>query len=90
MESKCELCGRVKELTFHHYIPKTLHTNKLFRKLYDVNYMKFQGINLCKDCHSAIHEFFTEKELGKNYNDKNKLLSSEKIRNFLKWIKKQH
>jgi hypothetical protein len=24
-----------------------------------------------------------------NYSDKNKLLSSEKVRNFIKWVKKQ-
>jgi hypothetical protein len=89
MEYECELCSRLKELTFHHYIPKTLHNNKLFKKIYDRKYMQTHGINLCDDCHSAIHNFFTEKELGKKYNDKNKLLSTEKVRNFLKWIKKQ-
>lgn len=90
MENNCGFCGRLKELTFHHYIPRTLHTNKLFRKLYDIDYMKSHGIDLCEDCHSAIHDFFTEKDLGKNYNSREKLLSNEKVRNFLKWVKKQH
>jgi len=89
MEANCELCGRLKELTFHHYIPKTLHTNKFFKKLYDSKFMKESGIDLCDDCHSAIHTFFKEKELGRYYNDKDKLLSNEKVRKFLKWIKKQ-
>lgn len=89
MEANCEFCGRLKELTFHHYIPKKLHNNKLFRKLYDVEYMRTHGVDLCKDCHKTIHKFFTEKELGKNYNDKNKLFSDKRIRDFVAWIKKQ-
>ena len=89
MESNCGLCNRMKELTFHHFIPKTLHKNKLFRKMYALKFMQSHGIDLCDDCHYNIHHFHTEKELGKYYNDKKKLLSSEKVRNFLKWVKKQ-
>lgn len=89
MISKCGLCEREKELTFHHYIPKALHKNKLFIKLYEKKYMKSHGVNLCDDCHYAIHHFHTEKELGKYYNDMKKLLTSEKVKNFLKWIKRQ-
>ena len=90
MESKCGFCERFKELTFHHYIPRTLHSNKFFKKKYSIIYMKQHGVDLCRDCHHAVHEFFTEKELGKDYNDKNKLLTDERIRKFLIWIKKQH
>ena len=90
MESKCGFCERLKELTFHHYIPKTLHSNKLYRKMYDVEFMKTHGIDLCEDCHKTIHRFFTEKELGKIYNDKNKLFSDKRIRDFVNWIKKQN
>jgi len=90
MEAKCGFCGRLKELTFHHYIPRTLHSNKYFKKKYSIEYMKHHGIDLCDDCHRAVHDFFTEKELGKNYNDKNKLFSDERMRKFLRWVKKQH
>ena len=90
MESNCELCDRVKELSFHHLIPRTLHSNKYYKKNYVSSYLKKTGLYLCKDCHKTIHEFFTEKELGKNYNTKEKLLSSEKIRSYLVWIKKQN
>jgi len=89
MESKCGLCGRLKELTFHHYIPRTLHTNKLFKKMYKVEFMKSHGIDLCEDCHTNIHKFFSEKELGRNFNDKVKLLSDERVRRFIRWVKKQ-
>jgi uncharacterized protein YlaI len=90
MKANCGFCERLKELTFHHYIPKTLHTNKFFKKIYKTKYMREHGIYLCNDCHSAVHDFFNEKELGKNYNDKNKLLSHEKMINFLKWIKNKN
>lgn len=89
MEAKCDFCERLKELTFHHYIPKTLHNNKLFRKLYTIAYMRTHGVYLCKKCHKMIHICFTEKELGKNYNSKEKLFSDKRIRDFVNWIKKQ-
>lgn len=89
MESNCGLCDRIKELTFHHFIPRTLHKNKFFRKLYKLKFMQTHGIDLCDDCHYNVHHLHTEKELGKYYNNKSKLLSSEKIINFLKWVKKQ-
>jgi len=90
MKSNCELCDRVKELSFHHLIPRTLHSNKYYKKTYVSSYLKNTGLDLCKDCHKTVHEFFTEKELGKSYNTKEKLLSSEKLRNYIVWIKKQN
>lgn len=90
MIGNCKFCDREKELTFHHYIPKTLHTNKLFKKKYNIAFLNKHGVFLCSDCHKNIHAFFTEKELGKYYNNKQKLLSNIKVRNFLKWIKKQN
>jgi hypothetical protein len=89
MDGICELCKRVKELSFHHLIPKTLHNNKFFRKLYEKVYMGSYGIELCKDCHHAVHDFWTEKELGKNYNTKEKILNDPKFKKYLKWVKKQ-
>jgi len=85
----CGFCNREKELTFHHYIPRTVHLNKWFKKNFTKDYMKSHGVDLCKDCHKQIHIFFTEKELGKHYNTKQKLFSDEKVRNFVKWVKKQ-
>jgi len=85
----CGFCDREKKLTFHHYIPRTLHSNKYFKKMFEKVYMKTHGINLCKDCHKMVHKFFTEKELGRYYNTREKLFTVEKVRDFLKWVKKQ-
>ncbi len=85
----CEICGREMELTFHHYIPVTLHSNKKFKKLYEKEYLKTHGIRLCKTCHKTIHVFWTEKELGNYYNTLKRLLENKKFREYVVWIKKQ-
>jgi len=86
---KCELCQREKPLTFHHFIPVTLHKNKWFKKNFTREQMK-EGANICKDdCHRQIHRLITEKELGKKYNNINKLLSHPEVKKYIKWIKKR-
>lgn len=89
MIGKCELCEREKELTFHHLIPKSQHARNYFKKTYTRIFMSTNGLYLCEDCHNNIHTFFSEKDIGKHYYTKVLLLSSDKVRNFLKWIKKQ-
>ena len=84
----CELCNRERELTFHHLIPRTLHKNKWFKKNFTKEDMN-SGINVCQDCHSSIHKFINEKDLGKNYNTKELLLSHEQVLKFVKWISKR-
>lgn len=48
--------------------------------------MRGDVVLLCRDCHEAIHKFITEKELGKFYNTKEKLLSHERVASFVEWI----
>ncbi len=85
MSEKCELCKREIILTSHHLIPKTLHSNKWFVKNFSKEELN-KTIELCKDCHGAIHKFIGEKELGRNYNTVEKLLQNEDISTFVKWI----
>jgi hypothetical protein len=42
------------------------------------------------DCHFNIHKFISEKEMGKQYNTREMLLSNEKVSNFVKWIANKH
>jgi len=87
--SKCELCDREKELDFHHFIPKTLHKNKWFKKRFTKEEMN-QGIYICEyDCHPEIHKFINEKEMGKEYNTLEKLTNHPKVINYIKWVRKQ-
>ena len=89
METKCELCGRVNVLTFHHLIPVCLHKNKWFKKNYTREEMA-KGINVCKhDCHREIHNVISEKELGRSFNTLEKLLRHPKIKKYVKYIKNQ-
>ena len=61
----CELCQSEEAHNFHHFIPRTLHTNKWFKRRYTRAEMQ-RGIEVCKACHSAIHDLIPdEKELGR-------------------------
>ncbi len=86
---KCELCERENLLTFHHLIPVCLHTNKWFKKNYTREELK-KGINICKeDCHKQIHLLIPEKEMGKYYNTKEKLLKHPQVKKYIKWLQKR-
>jgi len=87
----CELCQRVprKGTTAHHLIPRTCHRNKWFKKQFSREEMR-QTIDLCRDCHRAVHELVpSEKELGRQFNTVEKLLAHEPITRFVAWARKQ-
>lgn len=85
-ERPCELCTRVRALSFHHLIPRTTHSNKWFRKTFTREQMA-TGLDLCSDCHSAIHRFVpSEKELGRSHNTKQALLTHPDIATFVAWV----
>lgn len=81
----CELCERERALTFHHLIPKRVHSNKWFKKRFDRMQMA-SGIEVCRDCHGAVHKFATHKELGRDLNTREKLLEHPEIGKFVAWI----
>lgn len=85
----CEMCGCVQPLTEHHLIPRTLHSRKWFKKNFKKEDMRSRKINLCFGCHKFLHQQWTEKELGRDYNTLEKLLSLEKVQKFIGWIRKQ-
>ena len=89
MEQPCALCGRERLLTFHHLIPRTLHSNKWFEKNFTKDDMRSRGIDVCRECHSAIHRFLSEKELGRHYNTLEKLRAHEALARFVAWISKR-
>ena len=85
----CELCQSEDAYNFHHFIPRTLHTNKWFKRRYTRQEMQ-QGIEVCKSCHSAIHDLIPdEKELGRNYNTKKKLNSHAEVGKYIRWKRKR-
>jgi hypothetical protein len=89
--TRCEFCRRETRAgtTEHHLIPSTLHSNKWFKKRYARQQMR-ETVDLCPDCHGAIHELIpNEKELGRHYNTREKLLAHEGIGKFVAWVMKQ-
>jgi hypothetical protein len=90
MNLKCELCGSTNDkLSFHHLIPRTLHSNKYYKKNYSRNDLN-KGIWICElHCHKQIHKLISEKEMGKKYNTLEMLLSHPDIANYIDWRKKR-
>lgn len=85
----CKICQRDVELTFHHLIPRTLHTNQWFKKRYTKQYMAKHGIDVCRLCHDKVHSIWDEKTLGREVNTLELILESEEIQNFIPWVQKQ-
>ena len=83
----CELCKRSENVILdkHHKIPKTLHSNKWYKKNFSDEQLN-ETLLVCRDCHDAIHKFIDEKSLGREYNTKEKLLTNDKLIVFVKWI----
>ena len=85
MNMLCELCFSEVVHNFHHYIPRTLHSNKWFKKRYTREQMQ-EGMNLCKSCHKAIHDLIpNEKKLGRHFNTMEKLLAHPQVAGYVKW-----
>jgi hypothetical protein len=81
----CELCQCEEAYNFHHFIPRTLHSNKWFKRRYTRQEMQ-QGMEICKTCHSAIHDLIPdEKELGRHYNTREKLLAHPQVQGYVQW-----
>lgn len=87
-ESRCQLCQRECQLTFHHLIPRKMHRRSYFKKHYSKIQLQM-GVMLCKACHKAIHLFYDEMTLGKHFNTLEALSQDEKIQTHVAWAKKQ-
>jgi len=75
---KCSICNRETPIEYeedHHLIPKSKRGK--------------DTIPVCCDCGDQIHNLFTNKELAKKFNTLEKLLESEKIQKWIKWISKK-
>lgn len=86
----CELCQCEEQDSFHHLIPRKNHKNKWFKQRYTQAEMNV-GIMVCKSCHRTIHNFIPlEKDLGRDYNTKEKLENHPEIAKYLAWKKKRY
>ncbi|MEN6494514.1 MAG: hypothetical protein ABFD16_09485 [Thermoguttaceae bacterium] len=88
MAGLCELCGADEAYNFHHFIPRTVHSNKWFKKRFTVDEMR-SGLQLCKQCHETLHELIPdEKELGRHYHNLEKLLAHPSVARYVAWKRK--
>jgi len=86
----CELCQlESNNLTKHHLIPRTLHSNKWFKQRYTKEQLH-EGIMVDRDCHNEIHKLHDNKHLAKVLNTLDKLRSDEKIAKYVSWKKKRY
>jgi 5-methylcytosine-specific restriction endonuclease McrA len=84
-EARCALCQRDRPLTFHHLIPKALHRRKRYARTYTKDELA-RGIDVCRDCHDAVHRFLDEKELGERYHTVEALLAHPEVARFVAWV----
>lgn len=87
--ARCDLCGRVQPLTFHHLIPKRNHRKGAFQRRFSKAEMQGRGLMLCRLCHRQLHRTFSEAELGWGLNTKEAILASPEMQRFLAWARKQ-
>ena len=83
---ECELCDRFIQTTRHHVYPRETHD--WLRKRNESHYCTSElrkTIALCRMCHSAIHRFYSNRELAIDYFSLELLLSSDQVCKFAKW-----
>lgn len=74
----CELCGREEvETTIHHLTPKEMGGAFL------------PTAKLCIPCHKQIHAIYMNDELATRLSTIHELKQDEKLKSFVKWIRKQ-
>jgi 5-methylcytosine-specific restriction endonuclease McrA len=84
----CELCSRKSvDLTRHHLIPRTRHSNKKSRQLYSREKAATRLAMLCRACHQYVHTLLTEKELERGFNTIDRLREHPEIRKFVDWVR---
>ena len=85
---QCPFCRRETALTFHHLLPKKMHRRTYFRK----NFSKAElnrGIDICRLCHSGIHNHYNEMTLAKQFSSLEQLMNDEALQKHFHWVSKQ-
>ncbi|MFO1512396.1 MAG: hypothetical protein U1F83_05700 [Verrucomicrobiota bacterium] len=87
---QCELCGREGgEMTRHHLVPRTRHSNKRNRRDFDRVDVRSRIAWLCRPCHNHVHALFTEKVLERRFNTVESLAAHPEVARFVIWIRKK-
>ena len=90
MIGHCELCARgPMELTRHHLIPRTRHSNRRNRRDFDRQEIRERVAWLCRPCHSNLHVHLSTKELETDYNRIELLAAHPDVARFTSWIRRK-
>lgn len=81
---ECALCGRTCNLTFHHLIPRKLHRRVAFRKNFSREELN-RGIDVCRLCHDAIHDFYDEMTLARSFPGLEALRRDPRLARHFEW-----
>ena len=84
----CPFCSRHLALTFHHLIPRKLHRRNAFRRRFSREQLG-RGIYICRDCHDAIHERYSEIELAKRFYSPQALSDDPGLTRHFCWLGRQ-
>lgn len=84
----CEMCKRRTHLTFHHLIPRKVHARRSIKRRFRPEDLA-KGVFLCRLCHNALHQFFSEEQLARDYNTLEKLLTNLQVQRHIKWATRQ-
>jgi hypothetical protein len=89
MTGICRLCERDNQrLTEHHLIPRARHNKKVKRELESAE--RNRTVDICRPCHSQIHDLFTNKQLEREFNTIELLKAEESVQTWIKWVRKRN
>lgn len=63
-----------------------MHNKTWCRNKFSIKEMNSSIAYVCQDCHSAIHKFFNNKDLAKNFYTTDLLLENAKFKTFVEWV----
>lgn len=87
VEGVCEMCRRGTKVTDHHLIPRSEHSRYVKRGLTSAFLKGRENIaELCRPCHSTVHNYASNKALADKYDTTAKLLDEEPIAKWIEWV----
>ncbi|EJD52758.1 hypothetical protein AURDEDRAFT_55402 [Auricularia subglabra TFB-10046 SS5] len=84
----CEVCTRDMPLTYHHLIPRSVHSKVLKRGWHPAERLNAVAW-LCRSCHSTVHRVASNEDLARNFYTVDLLIEREDIQRWRAWASRQ-
>jgi hypothetical protein len=82
----CPMCDRIMPLTRHHLIPRMMHEKYL--KLGNTQEFLNTCLDICRQCHSAVHRAEPEAVLASDYHTLELLLTHPRVQKWITYARK--